>query len=97
MENEIIYPFQSELFFEKWNQWKAYKKEQFRFVFKGVHSEQAQLMRLAQLAEGNEQSAIDHINFAMGQTWRGLYPIPERERQKPKSMFQQLTEMQNGK
>lgn len=96
MKTEVIYPWQSEVFFEKWSQWKQYKKEEFRFSFKGVISEQSQLMRLVNLSEGNEDKAIELIDYAMSQSWRGLYPLPINQVKKQPSIFEQLSQ-QYGK
>lgn len=92
MEKQVIYPFDSEVFFEMWQLWKDYKKEQHRFTFKGSISEQAQLRRLAKLSNGNEKLAIEIINYAIEQTWKGLYPIPLNEQTQQKSIFQHLAE-----
>lgn len=95
---QLIYPFDSEEFFEIWQLWKDYKKEQFRFTFKGVISEQAQLKRLGELSFGDEKYAIEIINYAISQTWRGLFPIPLKEQQngKPKSIFDKIGERRFG-
>lgn len=89
MKTEVIYPWQSEIFFEKWSQWKQYKKEEFRFSFKGVLSEQSQLMRLVNLSDGNEDKAIELIDYAMSQSWRGLYPLPINNKTNGKSIIEQ--------
>ena len=93
MKGEIILPFNTESFREMWAIWKAYKKEQFRFSYKPI-GEQAALKALGEDSGNNEELAIQMINRAMANGYRGIFPI--KTFNKPKTIFQQLTE-QYGK
>lgn len=70
---EIVYPFDDKVFFDAWNKWKQYKKEQFRFTYKSQLSEQAALKKLGDMAGGNLNYAVEIIFYSIGQTYRGLY------------------------
>lgn len=50
---EIVLPFNSEVFKNKWELWKAYRKE-IKKPIKGVISEQAALKDLSEIAHLNE-------------------------------------------
>ncbi len=78
MKNElpagIVNPFSEEFIFT-WNIWKQYKKEQFRFTYKGCISEQAALLQLVTLSGNQEKKAIDIINQSISNGWRGLFML----------------------
>lgn len=79
----IILPYTSDRFRNVWELWKQYKKEQFKFTYKGNISEQAALYRLSKLAK-DEDHAIELIQHSMGQGWRGIFPITkDNGKQKP--------------
>ena len=69
-QDQIIYPFTSDEFIKWWNLWKEYKKEQHKFKYKSIKSEQAALMCLS---EWTEQEAIESIKWSMGQGWKGIF------------------------
>lgn len=73
----IIYPFDDE-FKEYWGLWKQYKKEQFKFVYKSVISEQAALNKLVRLAKGDKQTAMQIIDESMSSGWQGLYELKKQ-------------------
>jgi hypothetical protein len=70
---DLIYPFDTPEFFAAWNLWKEYKRQQFRFTFKGNISEQAALKKLATLAAGDVRQAIFLIQNAIQNNWQGIY------------------------
>lgn len=75
MKTEVIFPFNSETFYEMWNLWKQYKKEQFRFTYKGVISEQAALKKLSEDSGHNEEIAIKMIEQAIAFGWMGIFEL----------------------
>jgi hypothetical protein len=74
----IIFPFNSETFIASWDKWKQYKKEQYKFTFKGTISEQASLNELNNLSGKVESKAIAIIENAIAKSWQGLY-LPKTE------------------
>jgi hypothetical protein len=77
-EKKIVNPF-SEKFLETWNQWKEYKKKEFRFFFKSVESEQASLNELVNLSAGNESAAREIILQSMAKGWKGLFKLKNED------------------
>lgn len=73
----IIYPFDDE-FKEYWDLWKQYKKEQFKFVYKSVISEQAALNKLVRLAKGDKQTAMQIIDESMANGWQGFFELKKQ-------------------
>ena len=71
----IVYPWDSELFKKTWDIWKQYKKEQFNFKYANKYTEQAQLKKLTNLAQNEEHKAIELIEYAIAEGWKGFYPI----------------------
>jgi len=69
----IVLPFDSDLFKESWTLWKKYKKEEHKFGYKSAVSEQAALKKLSNLSNNNEQDAIELIEHAIAQGWKGFY------------------------
>lgn len=65
----------SEKFLEKWIMWKDYKKNQFKFLFRSVESEQASLNDLVKKSNGNEQTAVEIIHQSMANGWKGLFEL----------------------
>ena len=75
---EILYPFDSENFMQKWLLWKQYKKEQFNFAYKQI-GEQAALKDLASISGGIESTAIYFIENAIAKNWKGIYKPSEQK------------------
>jgi hypothetical protein len=73
--SEIIYPFETEIFKEQWNQWKNYKKVELKFNFKSPQSEQAALADLVKKADGIEETAIAIIHQSMANGWKGFFEL----------------------
>jgi hypothetical protein len=92
MKSTLIYPFNSERFYEAWNIWKQYKKEQFRFIYKGQISEQAALKSLAEMSFWTEETAIQMINQSIANGWRGIFQLKTKSTNGTKSIFEQLSE-----
>lgn len=72
-KKEIIYPFDSIAFLERWAMWKQYKKDQHNFTYKGIVSEQAALKRLSELSQANEQTALKIIEQSISNGWQGFF------------------------
>lgn len=77
LRGNLINPF-SDLFAEMWETWKAFKKEEFNFEYRGVHSEQVALMNLASISNKNEETAVLIIKQSMGEGWKGLFPLMDK-------------------
>ena len=73
IEVEAVKPYETENFDLAWNNWKEYKRLEFGFNYKTIHSEQAALTQLGNKTT-SEQHAIDSINNAMAKGWKGIYP-----------------------
>lgn len=65
---EIILPYQSDAFKEKWKLWNDYRKEK-GFPYKSATSEQ---MALKKLSEFDESFAIELIETSISREWQGL-------------------------
>lgn len=66
-------PFSS-AFFEEWEYWKSFKKEQFRFTYKPI-GEQAAIDNLFEISCGNEETAKAIIKQSISNGWRGLFEL----------------------
>jgi len=71
--DNIIYPFDTPEFEDRWKLWKQYKKEEHKFRYKSKVSEQAALKRLAELSNQDERNARELIEHAIAQGWKGFY------------------------
>lgn len=74
-ERKIVYPWETETFMEWWHLWKEYKSKEFGFKYKSEISEQKALSELANMANGDEVTAIHIINQAIGRGWKGFYEL----------------------
>lgn len=78
-EGEVKMPFESEEFLKGWKIWKKYKKEEFKFKYKNIESEQAALSELANLSNGNLQTALSIITQSMASGWKGFFELKENK------------------
>lgn len=92
LPKNVINPF-SDQFLETWDIWKAYKMEEFKFKYKGVHSEQAALMQLQTLSGGDEDKAVKIIFQSMAAGWKGLFMLNENDNKNGKSNSEVRTEL----
>lgn len=74
-QSELTYPFTSELFMQAWAAWKDYKKKEHSFKYKTTDSEQAALMEISELSNGNETTAFSIIKQSMSNGWKGLFEL----------------------
>jgi hypothetical protein len=72
---EIVFPFISEKFLDKWNLWVDFKKEQFNFTYKSAISTQASLNELVKLSNGHEDTAIKIIEQSINKGWKGFFEL----------------------
>lgn len=75
MGEKIIFPFNSPEFISMWKNWKLYQEKEYRFHFKSIQSEQAQLSKLSRLSNGIEDVAIKIILQSLEQGWKGLFEL----------------------
>jgi hypothetical protein len=71
----LIMPFESAEFSNAWLAWREYKKTQYKFKYGSVQTEQIALKQLADLARGDELTAIRIIQQSIGNTWKGFFPL----------------------
>lgn len=64
----------TENFMPRWEEWKAYKKEQHRFTYKPI-GEQAAIDHLYELSAGNEEMAWAIIKQSRANGWKGLFDL----------------------
>jgi len=70
----LVFPFTDEVFLNRWEAWKVYKKEQFKFSYK--HSgEQAALKNVGELSRGNLEVALAIIQQSMANGWKGFFEL----------------------
>ena len=82
---EIVLPFDSEAFKNKWELWKAYRKE-INKPIKGVISEQAALKDLSEIAKLNEKAAIQIIEQSISKNWQGLFELKSNNNEQPNEL-----------
>jgi hypothetical protein len=75
VSSEIINPFSDQFLTTAWETWKKFKKEQHRFTYKGLISEQAALNELVEMSLGDEVVAFEIIKQSIAKGWQGLFPI----------------------
>jgi len=71
----LDYPFNSDIFIKKWNEWKDYKKNCHRFTYKTGSSEKLSLNQLAKLSNNIESNAIEIINQSIANGWKGFFEL----------------------
>jgi len=74
-EETLFMPFDSEEFSKMWENWKGYKKDQFKFEYKTKISEQAALKELSEISNSNEQIAMKIILQSISKGWKGLFEL----------------------
>lgn len=73
VEGGVILPFDSKSFKDYWQVWKDYKKNEHKFSYKTVVTEQAALMKLNKLSAGQENNAVEIINESIANGWKGFF------------------------
>ena len=69
----VVYPYNSKQFLNTWSNWKIYKAKEFKFNYRTLQSEQAALKKLLNESD-NEAHAVESIESAMANGWKGIYP-----------------------
>jgi hypothetical protein len=77
----VVLPFGSDRFSEAWEEWKRYKRDQFRFTYKSERTEQTALKKLQELSEGSEERALLILEQSVGNGWSGLFPLKNQPQQ----------------
>lgn len=67
----------TDAFLPKWEEWKAFKKEQFRFTYKPI-GEQDAIDHLFELSGGDEIRAMMIIKQSKVNGWRGLFELKQQ-------------------
>lgn len=78
-EDEVMLPFTSDDFHQKWSAWKAYKKSQHKFTYRSASSEQAALIKLTEISNGLEETALLIIKESIANGWQGLFPLKNNQ------------------
>ena len=78
----LIFPFDSIEFKETWKMWKEYKKDEHKFNYKSIISEQAALKSLSDDSNCDEQTAIKIIMKSIENGWKGFFKIQNNGKQK---------------
>jgi hypothetical protein len=81
-EEGLIFPFDSIEFKETWKMWKEYKKDEHKFNYKSIISEQAALKSLSNDSNCDEQMAIKIIMQSIENGWKGFFKIQNNGKQK---------------
>jgi len=80
---EVVYPFNSVLFMDAWNEFLAMRKAQHNFTYKHTKSKQAALHKLHKQAGGDERIAVLILEQATTNCWRGTWPLKDEQQQRP--------------
>jgi hypothetical protein len=72
---DIIFPFNSNEFNNSWNEWKEYKVKEYKFSYKSKLSELKTIQSLFKKSNGSEKLAIEMIDNAIANGWKGIYEI----------------------
>jgi hypothetical protein len=68
---DVVYPWDSDLFAEAWNEWKLYKGEQHQFTYKPIGENNA-IKSLFNEVGGDMHLAIAAIKNSMSRGWMGV-------------------------
>lgn len=79
-QKQLTLPWDSEKFKEHWQIWKRYKKEEHKESYKSELTEQAALKKLCALGGGSEEIAMEIIEESISNSWKGLFPLKNQDR-----------------
>lgn len=74
----IIYPFESEEFYNQWEVWQCYLEEQHEFGYLAQATEQAALTELGNLSKYDEATAIAIMHQSMANGWKGFFEVKQQ-------------------
>lgn len=83
---ELVYPFNTTDFISLWGVWVKYKKDQFKFEYKSITTEQAALKQLNTLSDGIEQLALKIIENSIANGWKGFFKLKDNENGKQQQL-----------
>ena len=92
-EEELVFPFDSPEFLERWQIWKYYKKKEHKFSYKSNVSEQAALKNLDTLSEHDEETALEIITQSIGNGWKGFFNLDKNGKRKQGTTNAELFEI----
>ena len=95
VNNELVFPFDSNEFLETWNLWKNYRQE-IKKPIKGIISEQSQLQKLSKISNGDQQTAIEIINQSISNNWQGLFEIKKQKSNSTDVAMKLIQDIENG-
>jgi len=72
----LAYPWDDELFLNRWQVWKDYRKEQHGFTYKAM-GEQTALTRLQNKSDGDMSVAIEMMEQSMANGWKDWYELKQ--------------------
>lgn len=75
IKKDLIYIFETDAFKHAWEQWKSYKKAEYKFTYKSTDTEQVTMNSLQALSGNNEQTAIKIINQSIANNWKGFFAL----------------------
>lgn len=62
-------------FLNHWDRWLEYKKQEFGETYKAIKTQQTAFNQLVKFSGGNEETAIEIIDTAISNQWRGIWPL----------------------
>jgi hypothetical protein len=78
-DNELMNPF-SDGFLQFWEGWLQYKKEEFKFRFRSMKSQQISINGLHKLSEGDESIALKIIEQSIINGWKGFFELKKDQK-----------------
>ena len=72
-------------FYENWDRWIRFKKEQHKQIYQSKESEQVAVNRLIKLSGGDFQVAEQIIDQSIGNLWVGLFKLNKENQENDKS------------
>jgi hypothetical protein len=90
-EKTLTHPFSINFDFV-WQQWRSFKKDEFKFVYKSLETEQIALNELIKLSEAQESVAIEIVMKSIANGWKGFFALKNKSNathQQPTSSIKQ--------
>lgn len=81
-QDELKYPYEDAEFFEAWEEWREYKKVQFKFTYRSKRSEQGALNKVGKLSDGKLHTAVEVVEQSIDNGYMGLFPIKQQKTEK---------------
>ena len=79
---EVVLPWDTDSFEQAWQQWKDYLAEQHNKRMKS-RMEYAALAHLKKLADGNEETAVEYLQFAMANGYPRFFKVTNKNYEQP--------------